>query len=628
MAPVEGQPGYYSVVVHLPPGYHQYKFIVDGEWRHDETQPFMPDPLGNVNNWLFVRKPEGSAGATAAAGSATVGPARNVPPPTNQPLAGGGGTTIGTAPSSRTASPAPPMPHHQPQHPALIPSPIGGGGAPSPLSSVAEGEGGPSESDATMILTPPPSSPLAVAAIQLDPNEPAQSRKKIRDFLSSHTAYELIPESGKVVILDVDLPIRQAFHALHDQGGMATAPLWDSEQGMVIGMVSASDFILTLQQLRSFVLGGGTNPLSEREMDMVTVRVFREELLAGEGRPPKKLVWVVPTDNLMVVVDRLVDNHCSAVPVLAARQHALPGTTTTNNNNNNYYGEGGEGAPSKATTTITNSRAGTQTKGGRPEILPINKSADVLHIANLSGVLACLMRHVRSSPASLPLLAQPLGALPLGTWTSSSPITTATAGTQGDEGSNSRKVGALHVVRQATPLTDAMNMLLETGVSCLPVVDENDIPLDVWSRADVTLLARSSAYNRLQFEDVTVGQALSLASLPLPPPQLGAGGGGIGGGLGGHLHHHHLDSHGSGQWGRGNTPGASSSASSVHDIAHMATAPKQRLYLATNRDTLRTALERLSVQGVRRLLVVDPDSRVLEGIVSLSDVATYLFKTK
>ncbi len=38
--------------------YHQYKFIVDGEWRHDEMQPFMPDPLGNVNNWLFVRKPE------------------------------------------------------------------------------------------------------------------------------------------------------------------------------------------------------------------------------------------------------------------------------------------------------------------------------------------------------------------------------------------------------------------------------------------------------------------------------------------------------------------------------------------------------------------------------------------
>lgn len=44
--------------MHDPRRYHQYKFIVDGEWRHDEMQPFMPDPLGNVNNWLFVRKPE------------------------------------------------------------------------------------------------------------------------------------------------------------------------------------------------------------------------------------------------------------------------------------------------------------------------------------------------------------------------------------------------------------------------------------------------------------------------------------------------------------------------------------------------------------------------------------------
>jgi hypothetical protein len=58
MAPVEGTPGAFAVVVHLPPGYHQYKFIVDGKWMHDETAPYMPDPLGNVNNWLFVRKIE------------------------------------------------------------------------------------------------------------------------------------------------------------------------------------------------------------------------------------------------------------------------------------------------------------------------------------------------------------------------------------------------------------------------------------------------------------------------------------------------------------------------------------------------------------------------------------------
>lgn len=40
----------------------------------------------------------------------------------------------------------------------------------------------------------------------------------------------------------------------------------------------------------------------------------------------------------------------------------------------------------------------------------------MLHLATLSGVLACLMRHFRASLASLPLLSQPLGSLPLGTW--------------------------------------------------------------------------------------------------------------------------------------------------------------------------------------------------------------------
>ena len=52
------------------------------------------------------------------------------------------------------------------------------------------------------------------------------TRKKIGDFLHSHTAYELIPESGKLVVVDVDLPVRQAFHALHEQVGLlACLPL-------------------------------------------------------------------------------------------------------------------------------------------------------------------------------------------------------------------------------------------------------------------------------------------------------------------------------------------------------------------------------------------------------------------
>lgn len=59
--------------------YHQYKFIVDGKWRHDETAPFMPDPLGNVNNWLFVRRIEQSPSQPSARCSCTAGRAMQRP---------------------------------------------------------------------------------------------------------------------------------------------------------------------------------------------------------------------------------------------------------------------------------------------------------------------------------------------------------------------------------------------------------------------------------------------------------------------------------------------------------------------------------------------------------------------
>jgi CBS domain len=66
-------------------------------------------------------------------------------------------------------------------------------------------------------------------------------------------------------------------------------------------------------------------------------------------------------------------------------------------------------------------------------------------------------------------------------------------------------------VQPDTPLTTALSMLLEAGISALPVVNGSGSLLDVYARGDITLLARCNAYSRLQFEDMTVGQALSLA---------------------------------------------------------------------------------------------------------------------
>lgn len=67
-----------------------------------------------------------------------------------------------------------------------------------------------------------------------------RGRAALVQFLRTYRAYDLMPESGKVVVFDTDVPIRLAFYALveHDT---AAAPLWDTARGRFAGMLTASD---------------------------------------------------------------------------------------------------------------------------------------------------------------------------------------------------------------------------------------------------------------------------------------------------------------------------------------------------------------------------------------------------
>jgi hypothetical protein len=56
-----------------------------------------------------------------------------------------------------------------------------------------------------------------------------------------------------------------------------------------------------------------------------------------------------------------------------------------------------------------------------------------------------------------------------------------------------------------------------------------------------------------------------------------------------------------------------------------AASKRTRLYVCTRQDQLRAVLERLSMPAVRRVIVVHPETSKVEGIISLSDVARFLF---
>jgi len=157
----------------------------------------------------------------------------------------------------------------------------------------------------------------------------------------------------------------------------------------------------------------------------------------------------------------------------------------------------------------------------------------VLHIITYSRVLGFLVRNLRGFPE---ILECTIFDLRMGTFAN---VCTAT---------------------RDTPLNTVLNLLAEQRVSAIPIVDEHGVVIDVYSRSDVTHLARERLYNNL---DITVNQA---------------------------LHHHHKT--------------------------------LNVLQLCRKTDTLKTVLERLAIANVHRLICVDSRRRV-EGIVSASDILAH-----
>ncbi|DBA88580.1 TPA: hypothetical protein ACH3X2_005047 [Trebouxia sp. C0005] len=125
--------------------------------------------------------------------------------------------------------------------------------------------------------------------------------------------------------------------------------------------------------------------------------------------------------------------------------------------------------------------------------------------------------------------------------------------------------------------------------------------LDLYARSDITTLCKGNSYNRLQWEDVTVGQALALTAKPLPTSDP--------------THRRSASSSGTSLQGTQSSPSISE-----------APQPDQRLHWCTPRDPLRLVVERLATPSVRRIFVIDPDMQVVEAIISLSDLAAYLFQ--
>ncbi|XP_015875088.2 sucrose nonfermenting 4-like protein [Ziziphus jujuba] len=426
MSPMEGCPTVFQVVWSLSPGYHQYKFFVDGEWKHDEHQPFVSGTYGVVNTILINNEPS--------------------------------------------------IPNFTPEAP------------------------GRSNMEVDNDVAMPAEAIPRISGADLE-----VSRHRISAFLSTHIAYELLPESGKVIALDINLPVKQAFHILYEQG-IPVAPLWDTCKGQFVGVLSVLDFILILKEL-----GNHGSNLTEEELETHTIAAWKKvKLHLGNRRSyPQQLIHAGPYDSLEKVASQILQHKVATVPIIYSSSQ----------------------------------------DGSFPQLL---------HIASLSGILRCICRHFRHSSSSLPVLQQPICAIPLGTWVPKI----------GE--SNGRPLAML---RPNASLSAALSLLVQAGVSSIPIVDDNDSLLDIYSRSDITALAKDKAYTRISLDEMSIHQALQLGQ----------------------------------------------DANSPYGYFN-----GQRCQMCLGSDPLHKVMERLANPGIRRLVIVEAGSKRVEGIISLSDVFRFL----
>ena len=293
-----------------------------------------------------------------------------------------------------------------------------------------------------------------------EPSSSEQGREQIRSFLRSRTTYDLLEVSSKVVVFDVEIPIKLAYFALveHD---IRAAPLWDSSKQKLLGIVTVSDFVDVLRH------GFPTNELAEI-IEKHSILSWKELVATFVDDPSEE-----NPDYVNAVANKVVG-------VKAARNFALEKANSTSTFDDyfseaNFVGTVSRGVANDKFVTVgpddslydacrTLQRFGIHRL---PVVDPDGQTC--LTVLTHQSVLMHITGHYRSNQQ---LFNESISDLGIGTFDVANLVTTT----------------------KDAPLRQVLDLLATRSISCVPIVDPNtNEVLDLFARTYVCYLARHYA---------------------------------------------------------------------------------------------------------------------------------------
>lgn len=112
-------------------------------------------------------------------------------------------------------------------------------------------------------------------------------------FMKAHKCYDVIPTSSKLVILDIELPVKKAFFALI-YNGVRAAPLYDSKKQEFVGMLTITDFISILVKYYN----KDSTHEGIKELEEQKIVEWREQF--KEDGNLKKFITIDPQERLVI----------------------------------------------------------------------------------------------------------------------------------------------------------------------------------------------------------------------------------------------------------------------------------------------------------------------------------------
>ncbi|KAF0716644.1 Aste57867_2728 [Aphanomyces stellatus] len=144
-----------------------------------------------------------------------------------------------------------------------------------------------------------------------------EGRRVVRAFLQNCKCYDVIKNSGKVVVFDVKIPVNLAFFALVEHH-IKSVPLWDADLGRFVGMFTATDFV---NILRHFYSHGSMAAVSE--YSIASWKQLSAQLQLSPLDFHSQMIYISPEDTLLQACMLLQEHHLHRLAIFDADQNSV-----------------------------------------------------------------------------------------------------------------------------------------------------------------------------------------------------------------------------------------------------------------------------------------------------------------